>query len=99
MDGIATVHEMPPQQHRLATLGSARLEPTSLHSRIPRENSNLVYERGSSKYGICIKDAYPSTAFDDAKSTSVDLIEVSSGGALEREEFTEEPLEEYIEPD
>jgi len=59
----------------------------------------MVYQRGSSTFGMSVEDAYPSTAFDDAGKAPVHLIEVASGGASTRMELTKELVSSYIEKD
>jgi hypothetical protein len=59
----------------------------------------MVYQRGSSTFGMSVEDAYPSTAFDDAGLAPVHLIEVASDSSSSRAELTKELMLEYVEKD
>jgi hypothetical protein len=67
--------------------------------RVHGDCSAMVYQRGSSTFGMSIEDAYPSTAFDDAGLAPIHLIEVASDGSANRAELTKELMSEYVERD
>lgn len=57
----------------------------------------MVYQRGSSTYGMTAEDAYPSAAFDQAGIAPIHLIETTSKGSSRRRELTEDLISTYVE--